>query len=279
MPTMAKGTPTYSVVALNISRASENKIHDDAVAQTLGFAGGLVPGVEIYAYACHAAVAVWGRAWLERGHMQCRLLKPVYDGRIAIVSGQEAGGALELRVDSEGVHCAKARASLRGEAVPHYKLDDYQISTPPPSRPPADETTLAVGVALGIASFRVSRSEASEYLLAVRENDTLYGRENLVHPGLLLRTCNLALRENVLLGPWIHTASDVQNFAAAAVGDTLSVRARVAANYERKGHRLVDIDALVIANGERLLAHVLHTAIYLPRQLADGNVLSQGPRR
>ena len=77
---------TYRVEAYNLSHASENKIHDDAVAQKLGFAGGLVPGVEVYAYACHPAVERWGRAWLERGHMECRFLKPVYDGRIALVS-------------------------------------------------------------------------------------------------------------------------------------------------------------------------------------------------
>ena len=58
---------TYRVEAYNLSHASENKIHDDTVAQKLGFAGGLVPGVEVYAYACHPLVERWGRAWLERG--------------------------------------------------------------------------------------------------------------------------------------------------------------------------------------------------------------------
>jgi hypothetical protein len=274
--TVAKEMMRYSVQALNISRASENKIHDDAVAQKLGFAGGLVPGVEVYAYACHAAVAFWGRTWLERGRMDCRFLKPLYDGRIAIVTAQEADGELELRVESDGVLCATGRAALSAGALPPHKLADYQTSAPPPNRPPANETTLARGVALGIAPFRVTQVEAREYLLAVRETDVLYGRENLIHPGLVLRTCNFALRDNVVLGPWMHTGSGVQNFAAAVVGDVLSVRARVAANYERKGHRLVDIDALVIANDERVLAHVLHTAIYLPRQLAAAHALSTG---
>ena len=52
----------YTVEAYNLSHASENKIHDDSVAQKLGFAGGLVPGVEVYAYACHPVVRRWGRA-------------------------------------------------------------------------------------------------------------------------------------------------------------------------------------------------------------------------
>ena len=70
----------YHVEAFNTAKESENKIHDDAVARRFGFKGGLVPGVEVYAYMTHLPVARWGRAWLDRGSAECRLLKPVYDG-------------------------------------------------------------------------------------------------------------------------------------------------------------------------------------------------------
>ena len=46
------------------------------------------------------------------------------------------------------------------------------------------------------------------------------------------------------------------------------MRARVAGNYERKGHRFVDVDVLVLANKHTPLARIAHTAIWLPRQLA-----------
>jgi hypothetical protein len=95
----------------------------------------------------------------------------------------------------------------------------------------------------------------------IRETDPIYAAEGLAHPGVLLRLCNLALRQNVVLPPWIHTGSRIENFGVARIGDELSARARVAANYERKGHRLVDLDVLLIANG-RPVAKVLHTAIY-----------------
>jgi predicted thioesterase len=62
--------------------------------------------------------------------------------------------------------------------------------------------------------------------------------------------------------------SRVQHLAAAQVGDTLSVRARVMANYERKGHRFVDVDALVLANRTTPIARIAHTAIYRLRQAA-----------
>jgi hypothetical protein len=261
---------TYRVAAYNLSHASENKIHDDAVAQKLGFAGGLVPGVEVFAYACHPAVGRWGRAWLERGQMECRFLKPVYDGRIAVVTGQESAAGLDLEVQSDGVLCATGHASLGEGAASPPSIGEFEQRTPPPpqKRPPAGQSSLAEGTWLSTTPMHMTPEYAAGYLRDVRESDGLYAREGLAHPGAVLRLCNFALRENVVLPPWIHTGSKVANFAAARVGDELTVRARVAANYERKGHRLVDLDALVIANGRTVLARVLHTAVYQLRQLA-----------
>ena len=263
----APKSTTYQVQAYNLSHASENKIHDDAVAQKLGFAGGLVPGVEVYAYACHPAVERWGRAWLERGRMECRFLKPVYDGRIAVVTARDANAGLDLVVQSEGVLCATGHASLGDGAAKPPSIDAYRQRTPPQDRPPADESSLAEGNWLSTAPMQMTPEASADYLRDVREADGIYAREGLAHPGALLRLCNLALRQNVVLPPWIHTGSKVANFAAARVGDELCVRARVAANYDKKGHRLVDLDALVIANGRTVVAHVVHTAVYKLRQL------------
>jgi hypothetical protein len=260
---------TYSVHATNLSHASENKIHDDSVARKLGFSGGLVPGVEVYAYACHLPVARWGRTWLERGRMQCRFLKPVYAGYTATVKGTKSGNGLDITVESEGILCANATATLPDAPSGAPNIDDYRLSTPPTERPPADETSLGVGTWLGIRPFILTEELAGQYVHDVRESDAIYAREGLAHPGQLLRLANLILRENVVLQPWIHTGSAVTNFAAGRIGDALSARGRVAANYDRKGHRLVDIDILLIANNTTVLAHVLHTAVYRLRQLAS----------
>jgi hypothetical protein len=264
----AASAAPYTVEAYNLSHASENKIHDDAVAQKLGFSGGLVPGVEVYAYACHPVIRRWGRDWLERGRMECRFLKPVYDGSLAVVTAAEADGGLDVRVESQGVLCATGRGSLAPAGLSPPRLEDYQARVPPTERPPADETSLAAGTWLGIRPFRATAEAVAQYLADVREADPLYAREGIVHPGQLLRLANLVLRENVVLQPWIHTGSTVVNFAAARPGDELSACARVAANYERKGHRLVDLDMLLIANARTVLAHVVHTAVYRLRQLA-----------
>jgi MaoC like domain len=256
----------YRVEAYNTAHFSENKIHDDEVARRYGFSGGLVPGVDVYAYMTHAALARWGRAWLERGSAECRFLKPVYQGETATVTAAEKGDGLAIRVESRGETCASGVAWMI-EAPSPPKLDEFAEAQPPVTRPPADEQTLAPGRCLGIAPFRLTAEFAERHLRDVRESDPLYAREGLAHPGTILRLCNWVLAQNVVLGPWIHVGSKLQNFAAARVDDELTMRARVTDNYEHKGHRFVELDALAIANGRTALARVAHTAIYRPRQV------------
>ena len=259
-----EATEPYRVIAYNSSHNSENKIHDDQVARRFGFTGGLVPGVDVYAYMTHPAVARWGRAWLERGTATCRFAQPVYDGDPTTIAAAEDADGLALTVESHGAVCATGHATLAADPAP-----DEGIAAPPPPpepRPPADETSLAVGTLLGMRPLDITETFAAQYLHDVRETDPLYGREGLAHPGLILRTCNWALSHNVVLGPWMHVGSTVHHLGAARVGDTLSVHARVSANYERKGHRFVELNALVLANTTRPVARIAHVAIYRPRQ-------------
>jgi len=256
----------YAVAACNLSQASENKIHDDTVARRLGFTGGLVPGVEVYAYASHLAVRQWGRAWLEHGTMSIRFERPVYDGRIAIVSGCSAddGASLSLTVASDGARSATGVAACpRRDPAAGRHLEGLAVPPPPAaaSRPAADEVSLAEGRLLATTGSVLTSGDIAEYAAAVREQHGLYSREGIAHPGQLLRLCNLVLRENVVLPPWIHTGSVVTNLGLARAGETIAARARVARNYDKKGHRLVDLDVLVTADG-RPAVRVLHTAIY-----------------
>ncbi len=257
----------YRVEAFNTAKASENKIHDDAVARRFGFGGGLVPGVDVYAYMAHLPVACWGRAWLERGAAECWFQKPVYDGDTATVTGTQIEDGIELRVDSHGEICATGRASLpdRPPLPPEPFAEPPQ---PPGDRPPASEATLAVGTLLGIRPLPITRDLVEQCISDLRETETLYSKDGLAHPVIIARTGNWALNHNVVLGPWMHVGSKIRHFAAAHIGDELSVRARITANYEHKGHRFVDVDVLVLANRKSPIARLAHTAIWLPRQLA-----------
>ena len=76
------------------------------------------------------------------------------------------------------------------------------------------------------------------------------------------------LVDNAVLGPWIHVGSRMQLLSATKVGDELTARAKVTGNYVKKGHRFVELDALVLANGTTPLAHCWHIAITQPREQA-----------
>ncbi len=258
----------YRVAAFNTAHDSENKIHDDATARRFGFGGGLVPGVDVYGYISHLPVMRWGRAWLERGAAECRFFKPVYDGDTATVTATEDADGLDIVVESRGVVCASGRARLPDAAPPSPALERFRQVPQRARRPPADEASLAVGTWLGLAPYEVTPEMAARYLADSHESATIYAEEGLLHPRDILRSGNFVLSRNVVFGPWIHTGSRIQHFAAVAVGSTLSARAHVTANYVHKGHKFVEIDALVVAGGTKPVAHIAHTAIYLPRQIA-----------
>jgi hypothetical protein len=260
--------PPYRVQAYNTAKASENKIHDDATAQRFGFKGGFVGGVNVYAYMAHQPVRRWGRAWLERGTGEARFNKPVYENDIAEVIATDDNDGLSLQVASMGVLCATGRADLPSIA-PSISLADYRQVAPRPERLPADETTLAPNDWIGMIPMEITAALQEEGVADVRETDPLYETERLVHPGTILRTCNWVLTHNVVLPAWIHMGSVVRNLGVARVGDTLNVRARIARNWEHKGHKWVELDALVVANETTPIAHVIHSAIYRPRQLAQ----------
>jgi acyl dehydratase len=264
---MADHMETHRVSAYNTSKFSENKIHDDTVARKYGFSGGLVPGVDVLAYMLHMPVAKWGRAFLERGLVEARFVKPVYDGEIAEVSAVEDAGGLSLEVQSRGDLCATGSASLPA-SVPSFSLGDYTAVAPVKERKPVNSGSYEVGRWLGAIPRDWAGEATKEYLADIRETDPIYTREGVGHPGLYPRIMNKVLVDNAILGPWIHVGTRMQLLAAAKVGDELTARAKVVANYEKKGHRFVELDALVVANGTTPLAHCWHIAIYQPREQA-----------
>jgi acyl dehydratase len=258
---------SYRVTAHNTSKQSENKIHDDAVARKFGFSGGLVPGVDVFAYMTHLPVEKWGRAFLERGLIDARFVKPVYDGEVAELTGSEAGGILSIEVHSRGGLCATGTASLPSSA-PEFSLAEFREVAPVAERHPVNAGSYEVGKWLGTLPRDWAGDAPKEYLADSRETDPIYAKEGLGHPGLLQRVMNKVLVDNAILGPWIHVGSKMQLLSAAKAGDVITARAKVIGNYDKKGHRFVELDALVVANGKTPLAHCRHIAIYQPREAA-----------
>jgi acyl dehydratase len=257
----------YRVAAYNTAKQSENKMHDDTVAKRFGFSGGLVPGVDVMAYMMHLPVAKWGRAFLEHGLIEARFVKPVYDGEIADVTAEERDGVLSIEVKSRGQLCATGSASLPASA-PSLSMSSFSATQAVAERKPVNAMSYELGKWLGTVPRIWAGDAAKEYLTDVRETDEIYAREGLGHPGLLQRVMNKVLVDNAILGPWIHVGSKMQLLSAAKTGDELTARAKVTGNYDKKGHRFVELDALVVGNGRTALAHCQHIAIYQPREQA-----------
>ena len=260
-------TAAHTVRAHNAATASENKIHDDAVARAYGFEGGLVPGVTVYAYLTHPVVAAFGRPWLEHGTMSARFVRPCYDGDEVTVDATPrdvAGdGVLEL-IARRAADEVVATASATLPATPSHPpaVEDYPPARMPDERAPAVGESLTALGALGSweATFRAEHAPA--FLDEIGEDLAVYRDGGLAHPGYLLLAANWILGANVRLGPWMHVGSDVTNYGSVADGVLVSTRGRVAGLFERKGHRFVELDLLMVANGTRPVLQVRHTAIY-----------------
>lgn len=263
-------TNTRTLVAFNTATASENKIHDDAVASRFGFTGGLVPGVDVFAYLAYEPMAAWGREWLAGGHMRARFYKPVYDGDRTTVSSETGGpDTMTFAVSARGDTCATGSARRAGAPAPAILLNTAAIPEMD-ARPPASQASLKVGQTLGALRERYTREAGLEHIAAVRDNASLYDDGRIANAAWLLRRANYVLAENVTLGPWIHVESAIDTHSLLHDGEDLEVRAIVADNVDTKGHLMVVLDVQMLTAGRHVMS-CRHWAIYEPRQVRDAH--------
>ncbi len=256
----------YQVVASNPATASENRIHSDDVARRHGFRGGLVPGVTVYAYVVHALVDVFGPGWIATGQAAVRFRSPCYDGDLVVVRLSPGEGRFaELEVTVGNTTCVTGTASLGGGEVPPPREPDGDVPEAEPPlrarRPPASEENLVPGRVLGSVPLETDPAAASAYLQKVGEASGIYAERKLVHPGMLLEGANRILAANVVLPPWLHVESKVQHLRAVELGEPVSVRGRVAEEWEHRGHRFVALDVAWVV-GTEAVARARHVAIW-----------------
>lgn len=250
----------HEVDAYNTATESTNRMHDDRVAATYGFRGGLVPGVDVWAYLSRPCVDRWGQEFLDRGAMEVRFLLPVYDGE-RVRCELDADGAV-VALGPDGTVRARGTASLAGDVAP---VKDLPLADPPDPVPDATSELLAPGTVMGSLSFRYRQGPAQQYLADIREDHPIYRNGAVGHPGSLAREANHVLAASVRLGPWIHVSTRAQHRGVVHDGDLVEVRGVVADEREHKGHRFVDLDVEVRAEG-RPVWSAFHTAIWKPRR-------------
>ena len=260
-------TLSRTINAFNTATASENKIHDNATAAQFGFVGGLVPGVDVFAYMAHGPMKMWGLDWLSEGGMRAKFITPVYDGDDATLTAQIVGDdGLKLELVSRDKLCGAGSALLLIEGAP---------PEPPPrghqpaleARPSASMASLPVGLELGYPLEPYTADRGREHLDLVREERALFDDGRICNPAYMLRRVNYILATNVKLGPWIHVESDVRMNSLLVDGEAMDVRAVVTDNVNHKGHLIVTLAFAVLAGKERLVMSGTHRAIYEPRQV------------
>jgi acyl dehydratase len=202
--------------------------------------------------------------------MTARFHQPFYDGDTVTVDvAAVEPNAVELTAtNDDGTVCATGRASLPPATGPAGgpDPDDYPVAPLPDDPAAATPEALATLDVLGSLEAGFHADRAHGFLGQLDDDLELYGREHLAHPGWLLRAANDILAANVRLGPWIHTASAVTNLGVVNDGDRVGTRARVAGLSTRKGHELVDLDVLLVANHDRPVTYIRHSAIYRLRE-------------
>jgi hypothetical protein len=65
----------------------------------------------------------------------------------------------------------------------------------------------------------------------------------------------------------MHVESRVRHLGLPEEGEAVSVRGTVAGTWERRGHRFVDLDLLILGSDARPLAQLRHIAIVELAQL------------
>jgi hypothetical protein len=258
--------PLYRVRAKNTAPDSENRIHDDHVAAEYGFRGGLVPGVTVYGYMT-VPIVDSEPAWLERGSMHVRFAEPVYDGEELIVRTEaNEDGSVDITAGrDDGTVCANGHASTQTRSAHAASWYSEHPLPAPDRRPVPSPETMIVHSPLGTVVEKLSLFDASFLDLRSERLSIYHGSDPPAHPARLLQFSNEMLVRNFQLGPWIHVASEINNWSVAWNDDVISARGVIHDRFERKGHEFVVVDVMLVANGERLVQTVRHTSIYRPR--------------
>ena len=260
---MIHSLESFSVVAQNDATDSNNAIHNDDIAQKLGFAGGLVPGVTVYGYLLRPLVDFFGEQFLEKGNISARFRRPVYEGENVSVEARvtdEKADSTETGVtltNSEGETCAVAKAN--------FPAEEREVDRPLPAKAPLPESLrpatpeeLKRNPVLGTLEIKFDSESGLRFAKGLEDDHEIYTRA--AHPAWILRQANIAIDKNLAVGPWIHVSSEVHFLGHVLSGETFQVRTQAVKLYEKNGHDYGDFDVAIVT--DRTVMRISHHAIY-----------------
>jgi acyl dehydratase len=263
--------PSYEVRTHNSHADSENRMHSDDVALAYGFKGALVPGVTVFSHMTQPLVAKHGADWLARGSAEVTFAKPAYEGELLTVRTTHAAGADAYEVtcvNEQGVEIARMSAQLR-DSPPAVDVRASIEPAAPREKQLVTWDLMEVGTPFPALAWKPAQTDNLQWCADARDELPVYreGAAPVLHPGLILRQANLVLRNRFTLPAWIHTGSRIAFHAAARAGEAFEVRAIPEEKWLRKGHEFVRLYVCILRDG-RVVAEILHTAIFRPRKAA-----------
>ena len=268
-PTIEEKPPpaAYAIRARNISVNAENAIHNDEGARSLGFAGGLVSGVTVYAYLTRPLVARFGTEALEGTTQRTAFFAPVYEGDALRIESTTAPESLAhavrvqaAKADGEAVALLEVeRPALLPEPA---ALPAFQPRGPEEERPRFAWDAVAPGRAFRGFLWRPAAEEQRAWCESVQDDLPLYreGARPPCHPGWVLQQANQAISREFRMTPWIHVSSRIVWRGLPRVGEAIEVRAEPRETWEKDGNRFVLLHVALAAAGRPLL-EIAHKAI------------------
>ena len=185
--------------------------------------------------------------------MDVRFFEPFYEGeQVAVTLTTLSDGRVKVEAGSRAMGTAWLGQAPIAEEFPSEAAVVKRA---------ASRETIRPGMTLGTIEKTLDLSQPG--LSAPLE--AFIGPERFAHPSIILGLANELLMQNYILGPWIHSSSEVRNSEAACDGELLQARGKIVDAYERKGHEFVVLD-VVILSAARLCSRIRHTAIWKPRK-------------
>jgi len=249
----------WQAIAFNPSTDSQNQIHSDEMAKAYGFKGGLVPGVTVSSYLIHPAIMSWGERWLESGHANVVVHKPLYDGfqfEVKVDNVSEAAYSATL-VDQEGTLCASASLTLtKPLPKPPILLNNILLEKEQEKgKGKGKEAPLATRNSMenlknkGMYALPARWNQRTNMATYLKDRNTMPTIHNAKTSGgafanasFMLGLTNWVLAGNAYMNPWIHLQTESQFFGVVEDDTDLIVECAIESLYNKRGHEFIDLN-------------------------------------
>lgn len=224
--------PEWSIEARNLPEHADNPVHTVEGGLAAGYAGAVVAGTTIFAYATRPVAEAWGADWVTGGGHEVWFRAPVLADEVVTVRGD----ANEVVASVEGKACTVLVPERAAEA---------------PGEPQGQRLEPLVEVMTDVWTGYAARCG---------EGLGLYDDENLVHPVVWPSLGNRVFKLQLVDGPWVHTRSRIRHLGPVRPGDTVVIESWEIDRFAtRAGERAV-VDMRMTVDDELVVA-IEHEAI------------------